>query len=63
MVGWPRKMPDIPPETNSETNPIENSIGEAKRILPPHIVPIQLKVLMADGTPMHMVSTENTNAE
>ena len=34
-----------------------------KWILPPHRVPIQLNVLMAEGTPMTMVSTENAMAE
>ncbi len=32
-------------------------------ILPPHSVPIQLNVLIADGTPMDMVRTENAMAE
>ena len=31
--------------------------------LPPHSVPSQLKVLMAEGTPMHMVRMEKANAE
>ena len=30
---------------------------------PFHIVPSQLKVLIADGTPMHMVRIEKANAE
>ena len=32
-----------------------NSIGVWKRTRPPRIVPSQLKVLMAEGTPMAMV--------
>ena len=35
----------------------------SNRILPPQSVPIQLNVLMADGTPMDMVRTENAMAE
>ena len=34
---------------------MQNSIGVAKRILPPHMVPIQLKILMPVGTAMSMV--------
>src|ERR1043166_10150451 len=56
-------MPLSPPVTNSETNPSANIIAVVKRILPPHNVPIQLNVLIALGTPMHMVSTENAIAE
>ena len=35
----------------------------SKWILPFHSVPIQLKVLMAEGTPMHIVSVANAIAE
>src|SRR5690348_9327645 len=56
-------MPLIPPVTNSDTNPSANSMAVVKRILPPHSVPIQLNVLMADGTPIDIVSTENAKAE
>ena len=51
------------PPANSETNPRANNIGEEKRMRPPHNVPSQLKVLIAEGTPMAMVITENANAE
>ena len=34
---------------------MQKSIGVAKRILPPHIVPSQLKILMPVGTPTSMV--------
>src|ERR1035438_7654289 len=54
-AGCPRKMPLTPPVTKSETKPSANSMAVVKWILPPHSVPIQLKVLMAEGTPMHMV--------
>ena len=37
--------------------------GVWKRILPFHIVPSQLNVLIAEGTPIHMVSMENAIAE
>ena len=56
-------MPLSPPVTNSDTKPSANIMAVVKWILPPHSVPIQLKVLMADGTPMAMVSTENAMAE
>ena len=56
-AGWPRKMPLMPPVTNRLTKPSENIMAVSKWILPPQSVPIQLKVLMAEGTPMHMVST------
>src|ERR1039458_8783479 len=62
-AGWPRKIPLSPPVTNSDTKPRANIMAVVKRILPPHKVPIQLNVLMADGTPMAMVSTENAIAE
>ena len=39
------------------------SMGVVKRILPPSSVPIQLKVLMAEGTPMAMVRIEKAKAE
>ena len=34
-----------------------------KWIFPPHNVPIQLNVLMAEGTPIAIVSTEKAMAE
>ena len=36
---------------------MQNSIGVVKRILPPHIVPSQLKILMPVGTAISMVET------
>ena len=39
------------------------SIGVWKRMRPLYIVPSQLNVLMAEGTPMHIVRIENANAE
>ena len=58
-----RKMPLIPPVTNSETKPRANSIAVVKRILPPQSVPSQLNVLMAEGTPMRHREIENAMAE
>src|SRR5579872_4023519 len=63
IVGCARNGPLNPPETNNETKPIANSIGVWKRTLPFQIVPSQLNVLMAEGTPIAIVSTENANAE
>src|SRR5215472_5429379 len=34
---------------------MQNSIGTLKRILPPHMVPIQLKILIPVGTPTAIV--------
>ena len=48
----------MPPATNSDTKPMENSIGVVKRMRAPQSVPSQLKVLIADGTPIESVSTE-----
>ncbi len=53
----------MPPVTNRLTKPSENIMAVSKCIFPPHRVPIQLKVLMAEGTPIHIVSTENAMAE
>ena len=36
---------------------MQKSIGVAKRSFPPHIVPIQLKILMPVGMPTSMVET------
>src|SRR5438874_4660675 len=62
-AGCARKGPLNPPETNSETKPMANSIGVVSRILPCHRVPNQLKVLIAEGTPIAMVMMEKANAE
>ena len=62
-TGCARNGPLNPPDTNNETKPMAYSIGVSKRMRPFHIVPSQLKVLMADGTPMHIVRIENANAE
>ena len=40
-----------------------NSIGVANRMRPPCSVPSQLNVLIAEGTPIAMVMSENANAE
>src|SRR5438132_6764015 len=51
------KMPDSPPITNIDTNAIALSIGVVRRIFPPHSVPSQLNVLMAEGTAITMVES------
>src|SRR5207247_2093824 len=56
--------PLIPPITNIVTNPIAKSIGALSSIAPPHIVAIQLKILMPLGTAIARVMTMNgTRAE
>src|SRR5208282_2270490 len=62
-TGCARKGPLIPPETKRETKPMANSMGDGKRIRPRNSVPSQLKVLIAEGTPMAIVSTEKVKAE
>src|SRR5688500_12993281 len=51
------KMPDRPPMTNIATNAIAFHIAAVKRMFPPHKVPSQLNVLIADGTAMKIVDT------
>ena len=53
------KMPERPPMTNIDTNDSACSIGVVNRMLPPHSVPSQLKVLIADGTAMTIVEIMN----
>src|SRR5262250_3641168 len=47
--------PESPPMTNIDTNEMAISIGVVKRMFPPHTVPSQLNVLIADGTAMTIV--------
>jgi hypothetical protein len=51
--------PDSPPITNIAMNPIENSIGVAKRRSPFHSVPSQLKIFTPVGIAMIIVETAN----
>src|SRR5919201_566267 len=51
------KMPLRPPITNIDTNARALSIGTGKEMRPPHRVPSQLNVLMAEGTAMIIVVT------
>src|SRR3990170_3604068 len=53
------KMPESPPMTNMDTNASAFSIGTVNWIRPPHSVPSQLNVLMAEGTAMIIVVTVN----
>src|SRR5580704_6896560 len=62
-TGCARNGPLKAPETKIDTNPMAYSIGVWKRMRALYIVPSQLNVLIAEGTPMHMVSSENANAE
>src|SRR4029453_2528238 len=48
-------MPVRPAIKNWNRKAIENSIGVLNWILPPHIVPIQLKILIPVGTPTAIV--------
>src|SRR5215472_1679349 len=48
-------MPVRPAIKNWHRNPIENSIGVLNWILPPHMVPIQLKILIPVGMPTAIV--------
>ena len=52
-------IPDKPPMTNIVTKPIAKSIDVVNLIFPPHIVPIQLNVLIADGTAISIVDNMN----
>ena len=51
-------MPVNPPIINIVINPRAKSIGVSKRILPSHIVPIQLKILTPVGMAINMVKIE-----
>src|SRR6266550_6547818 len=53
------KMPESPPITNIDTKASALHIGTEKMMRPPHSVPSQLNVLMADGTAMIIVVTMN----
>ena len=48
-------MPVSPAISNWKTKAVQNSMGVAKRMLPPHMVAIQLKILMPVKMPTTMV--------
>src|SRR5258708_34036871 len=48
-------MPVRPAIRNWNRNPTQNSIGVLNWILPPHMVPSQLKILIPVGTPTAIV--------
>ena len=50
------KMPDRPPMMNIDTNDRANSIGVVNWILPPQIVPSQLKTFIALGSAIIIVA-------
>ena len=52
----------IPPVTKRETNARAKRLAVENWTLPFQIVPSQLKVLIAEGTPMETVRIENTKA-
>jgi hypothetical protein len=47
--------------TNIETNASAKHIGVVNRSEPPHTVPNQLNVLIADGTAINMVENEKAD--
>jgi len=51
-----RTIPVRPPKVNRNINPLANSIGVVRTILPPNIVAIQLKILIPVGTAMIIVA-------
>jgi|GEM_PF-3520209 len=53
------KIPLRPPITNIETKPSAKHIAVVNSIDPRQTVPIQLNVLMAEGTAINIVETEN----
>src|SRR3989442_11345387 len=57
MGAWNRQL--MPPMTNIVMKPIAKSIGALSSIAPPHIVAIQLKILMPLGTAIASVMTMN----
>ena len=52
------KIPLNPPITNMETKPRAKHIAVVYLIEPPQTVPIQLNVLIADGTAITIVENE-----
>ena len=53
------KIPDSPPMMNMATNAMALSMAAVYWIRPPHIVPSQLKTLMADGRAIIIVESMN----
>src|SRR5215471_10300331 len=53
------KTPDSPPMTNIDTKDSAFNIGVVKWTSPPHTVPSQLNVLIAEGTAMTIVEIMN----
>jgi hypothetical protein len=47
----------MPPMVNIARNATENSMLVVKRMLPPHMVPSQLKILIPVGMPMSIVDS------
>ena len=57
------KIPDRPPMMNIATKAMALSIAEVYWIRPPHIVPSQLKTLMAEGRAIIIVESMNVAPE
>jgi hypothetical protein len=51
-----KMIPVRPPRVNKKINPIAKSIGVTNLIDPPHIVAIQLKILIPVGTAIIIVA-------
>jgi hypothetical protein len=51
-----KTTPVRPPTVNKKIKPMANNIGVFKLIEPPHIVAIQLKILIPVGTAIIMVA-------
>ena len=56
MLAFDSTIPVTPPSVNKKMNPTANSIGVFMVMDPPHMVAIQLKILMPVGTAMIMVA-------
>ena len=52
-------IPDRPPNVNMATKLMAYRAAVVKRILPPHRVEIQLKILTPVGTAISIVAAEN----
>ena len=57
------KMPDRPPMMNIDTNASAYSIGVVNWMLPPQIVPSQLKTLIAEGRAIIIVDDHERHAQ
>ena len=56
MPAFAKTTPVTPPTVKRNINPTDQSMGVENRIEPPHIVAIQLKILMPVGTAITIVA-------